>query len=86
MGISSLEDAIAKNLNVCVLSALLPELKALYPAANLVGFDIGEIVRKWREEEEEGGRQTREGIPVNDLLVKAAIVAGWAELDCSSAR
>ena len=84
MGISSLEDAIAKNLNVCVLSALLPELKALYPAANLVGFDIGESVRKLRDEE--GGRQTRKGIPVDDLLVKAAIVAGWTELDCSGAR
>ena len=46
-GIQSIQDAIDKQLTICVLSAVQPELTAKYPQAKLAGFDLDR--RIWRE-------------------------------------
>jgi hypothetical protein len=38
-GITSIDDAIAAQLTICCLDAVLPSLAAKYPTANLVGTD-----------------------------------------------
>ena len=68
--INSIEDAVAERLTICVLSALLPEIQAKYPRAQLAGFDLDH--RIFRE--------------LNKGMCGAAIMSEEAMLDGFSGR